>query len=278
VIGDFIWTAWDYMGECGMGVIDYNQKTGTYTKPYPVIVAGCGAIDLTGFKDTYAYLAAIVRDQYDLPYIGVRPVNRSGEKMFPAMGRKTDTVNSWSWKGCEGRKAEIEVYSRGNVVELFQNGKSLGRKQLKEFVAKFETTYQPGSLEVISYDENGKELGRSMLKTATEETVLSVTPESTVLKANGEDLAYIVVNLTDNGGIVKVLEDKTIHVKVEGAGTLQAVGSGSPRTTEKFTGTSFTTYYGRMIAVVRSGFEKGEIKVTISAEGLAEKSITLKVL
>ena len=131
---------------------------------------------------------------------------------------------------------------------------------------------------MISYDENGKELGRSMLKTATEETVLSVTPESTVLKANGEDLAYIVVNLTDNGGIVKVLEDKTVHVKVEGAGTLQAVGSGSPRTTEKFTGTSFTTYYGRMIAVVRSGFEKGEIKVTISAEGLAEKSITLKVL
>ena len=63
VIGDFIWTAWDYMGECGVGVIDYNQKTGVYTKPYPVIVAGCGAIDLTGFKDTYAYLTAIVRDQ-----------------------------------------------------------------------------------------------------------------------------------------------------------------------------------------------------------------------
>ena len=77
---------------------------------------------------------------------------------------------------------------------------------------------------------------------------------------------------------VKVLEDKTIHGKVEGAGTLQAVVSSSPRTTEKFTGTSFTTYYGRMIAVVRSGFEKGEIKVTVSADGFAEKSITLKVL
>ena len=278
VIGDFIWTAWDYMGECGVGVIDYNQKTGVYTKPYPVIVAGCGAIDLTGFKDTYAYLTAIVRDQYDLPYIGVRPVNRSGEKMFPAMARKTDTVNSWSWKGYEGRKTEIEVFSRGKVVELLQNGKSLGKKQLKEFVAKFNTTYQPGSLEAVSFDDGGKELGRSSLKTASEETVLTVTPESTVLKANGEDLAYIIVNVTDNDGIVKVLEEKTVHVKVEGAGMLQAVGSGSPRTTEKYTGTFFTTYYGRMIAVVRSSFETGEIKVTVSADGFAEKSITLKVL
>ncbi len=277
VIGDFIWSAWEYMGECGAGVIDYNQKTGTYTKPYPVIVSGCGAIDLTGFKDTYAYLTAIVRDQYDLPYIGVRPVNHSGEKMFSAMARHTDAINSWSWKGCEGRKARIEVYSRGQVVELLQDGKSLGKKPLKEFVARFDTTYRPGSLEAVSFDAGGKELGRSTLKTASTETVLTATPETTVLKANGEDLAYINVNVTDNQGIVKVLEEKTVHVKVEGAGTLQAVGSGSPRTTETYTGTFFTTYYGRMTAVVRSGFEKGEIKVTISAEGLAEKTLTLRV-
>ena len=153
-----------------------------------------------------------------------------------------------------GAKAEIEVYSRGKFVELLQNGKSLGKKQLKEFVAKFNTTYQPGTLEAISFDEGGKELGRSTLKTASEETVLTVTPETTVLKANGEDLAYIIVNVTDNEGIVKMLEEKTVHVKVEGAGMLQAVGSGSPRTTEKYTGTSFTTYHGRMIAVVRSGY------------------------
>jgi beta-galactosidase len=277
VIGDFIWTAWEYLGECGAGVIDYNKQTGIYTKPYPVIMSGCGAIDLTGFMDTYAYLTAIVRDRYEKPYIGVRSVDRSGDKMYPAMARHTDASNSWSWNGCEGKKARIEVYSRGQSAELIQDGKSLGKKQLKEFIARFDTTYQPGTLEAISFDAGGKELGRSTLRTASEETVLTVTPETTALKANGEDLAYIVVNVTDNESIVKMLEEKTIRVKVEGAGTLQAVGSGNPRTTEDYTGSSFTTYHGRMIAVVRSGFEKGGIKVTISADGLPGQQVTLHV-
>ena len=276
VIGDFMWTAWEYLGECGAGVIDYKKKTGTYTKPYPVIMAGCGAVDITGFKDAYAYLAAIVRDRYEIPYIGVWPVDHSGEKMYPAMARKTDAINSWSWNGCDGKKARIEVCSRGRSVELIQDGKSLGKKRLKEFVARFDTIYRPGSLEAISFDAGGKELGRSILRTASEETVLTITPETTVLKANGEDLAYIVVNVTDKEGIVKLLDGKTIHVKVEGAGTLQAVGSGNPRTTEDYTGTLFTTYHGRMIAIVRSGFEKGGIKVSFSADGMESKEITLE--
>ncbi|TRZ51537.1 glycoside hydrolase family 2 protein [bacterium] len=276
IIGDFMWTAWEYLGECGAGVIDYNTRTGTYFKPYPVIVAGCGAIDITGFRDTYAYLASIVWDKYENPYIGVRSVDHSGEKMYTTLFRKTDAVNSWSWNGCEGKKATIEIYSKGAQVELIQDGRSVGKKKLKEYAARFDTTYRPGSLEAVSYDENGKELGRAVLKTASEETVLTVTPETTVLKANGEDLAYIVINVTDNEGIVKVLEERTIQVRVDGAGTLQAVGSGNPRETEDYTGTSFTTYHGRMIAVVRSGFEKGEVKVTISTAGMESKEITLE--
>ena len=278
IIGDFMWTAWDYLGEGGAGVTDYQKNVGTYTKPYPIISAGTGVIDLTGLRDTFAYLAAIVWDRYDRPYIGVRPVNHGREKAYFSRFRTTDAVNSWSWKGCEGWKARVEVYSRGQFVELLQDGKSLGKKQLKEFVARFDAIYRPGSLEAISFDKTGKVLSRSTLKTASEETILTVTPETSVLKANGEDLAYILIHVTDREGIVKVLEEKTIRVRVEGAGRLQAVGSGNPRTTENYTGSSFTTYYGRMIAVVRSGFEKGEIKLTISAEGLSEQVITLKVI
>ena len=115
------------------------------------------------------------------------------------------------------------------------------------------------------------------MKTASAETVLTILPETVLLKANGEDLAFIPVQITDNAGIVKMLEEKSILVQVEGAGTLQAVGSGAHRTTEAYTGTSFTTHHGRMLAVVRSGFESGEIKVTFCAEGLAEKVITIRV-
>ena len=277
IIGDFMWTAWDYLGEAGAGVTDYQKNTGTYTKPYPVISAGTGVIDLTGFRDTFAYLAAIVWDMYDKPYIGVRPLDHAGEKVYFSRFKTTDAVNSWSWKGCEGRTARIEVYSRGQFVEMIQDGKSLGKKKLKQFVARFDTSFQPGSLEAISFDEDGTELGRSKIKTASEETVITITPETTVLQANGEDLAYIVVNVTDKEGIVKVLEERTIQVEVEGVGSLQAVGSGNPRTTEKYTGNSFTTYHGRMIAIVRSGFEKGEIKARFSAAGMECKELILQV-
>ncbi len=278
IIGDFMWTAWDYLGEGGAGVTDYQKNTGTYTKPYPIATAGTGAIDLTGFRDPFAYLAAIVWGKYDRPYIGVRPLNHAGEKAYFSRFRTTDAVNSWAWTGCEGRKARVEVYSRGRSVELIQDGTSLGKKPLKNFVAKFDAIYRPGSLEAVSFDDAGKELGRSTLTSAADETVLTVTPETTVLKANGEDLAYVTVNVTDRAGIIKVLDEKTVQVSVEGAGTLQAVGSGNPRPTEKYTATAFTTYYGRMIAVVRSGFEPGDITVTVAAEGLEPKVITLKVV
>ena len=277
IIGDFMWTAMEYLGESGAGVTDYQKQSGKFFKPYPVISSGCGAIDLIGFRDTFAYLAAIVWGLEDQPYIGVRPVNHSGEKAYFSMYRTTDAVNSWSWEGCEGRKAKIEVYSRGYAIELIQDGKSLGKKRLKDFVARFETTYRPGTLEAVSSDKTGKALGRSWLKTASAETILTVMPEKSVLKANGEDLAFIPVHITDRAGIVKMLQDKTIHVRVEGAGTLQAIGSGAHRTTESYTGTCFTTHHGRMLAVVRSGFEPGDIKVIFSADGLAEQVVAIKV-
>lgn len=277
IIGDFMWTAWEYLGEGGAGVTDYGKHTGTFFKPYPVIASGCGAIDLTGYRDTLAHLAAIVWGLEGDPYIGVRPVNHSGERAHFSMYRTTDAVNSWSWKGCEGRKTTVEVYSRGDAVELIQDGRSLGTKRLKDFVAKFTATYRPGTLEAVSFDKTGKELGRSSLKTASAETVLTVMPETDVLKANGEDLSFIPVHITDNEGIVKMLEDRPVHVQVAGAGTLQAVGSGAHRTTEAYTGTAFTTHHGRMLAVVRSGFEPGLVKVAFRAEGLAEKEITIRV-
>ena len=94
IIGDFMWTALEYLGEGGAGVTDYQEQTGKFFKPYPVIASGCGAIDLTGYRDTFAHLAAIVWGLEDQPYIGVRPLNHSDEKAFFSMYRISDAVNS----------------------------------------------------------------------------------------------------------------------------------------------------------------------------------------
>ncbi len=97
------------------------------------------------------------------PYIAVRPVNHSGEKYFLGMWRDTDAVHSWSWPGCQGKNAQIEIYSIGTEVELFQNGESLGRKKLEFCKASYETIYQMGRLKAVSYDEKEIKLMRMNL-------------------------------------------------------------------------------------------------------------------
>ena len=277
VIGDFMWTGWDYLGEVGVGIYEYGKKRSGFMKPYPAISAYSGAIDLIGHPDIISYWAAIVWGKYKKPYIAVRPVNHTGEKTKFSAYRHTDAVSSWSWPGCEGKKARIEVYSQGHTIELFKNKKSLGKKELKEFFATFDTVYQSGTIEAVSYDKSGREISRAQLKSAGKETMLTVKAENDTIYANGEDLAFINVEVTDKNGIIKMLSEKKVSVSIEGAGTLLGVGSGNPKTTERYTGNSFTTYQGRMQVVVRSGYQAGKIKVLLTADGLPESSVIIQV-
>lgn len=275
VVGDFMWTAMDYLGEAGIGVPIYGKKRGGFNRPYPCISGGCGAIDLIGYLETEGYWAAIAWGQYEKPYIAVHPVNHTGEDYFFGMWRGTDAVSSWSWKGMEGRTARIEVYGPGSEVELYQDGVSLGRKALKECRALFDATYKKGELRAVCYDDRGEKMSEEVLRSAGEKTQLTVAPEETQLLADGEDMTFISVELTDENGIVKMLEDRKVTVSVTGAGVLAAVGSGNPVTTESFTGSSYTTWFGRMGCFVRSSGKPGEATVTFRAEGLEPKEIRL---
>lgn len=265
IIGDFQWTAWDYLGEAGVGVPLYGKKRGGFNRPYPCISAGCGAIDMTGEPGTPAKFSAIVWKQEKKPYIAVRPVNHSGENYFLGQWRATDAIASWSFPGMTGRKAEIEVYGIGSEVELWQDGKSLGRKKLQGCLAKYETIYRPGKLEAVNYDTDGKAIDDCYLQSAGEETVLTILPEKTKVIANGEDLLYVAVEVTDSNGIRKMLSEKRIHVEVDGAGSLAGIGSANPYTTDSFLGNEYDTYQGRMLFIVRSRQEAGKIRILISA-------------
>ena len=115
------------------------------------------------------------------------------------------------------------------------------------------------------------------MTTAAEETKLTITAEENQLKANGEDLAYVSVEITDNAGIRKMLSDRKITISVSGAGALAAVGSAACRTEESYLSNSFTTYNGKMIAIIRTGKEAGTLIVNASAEGMEPVSITIQV-
>lgn len=275
VIGDFMWAGWDYLGEVGIGVVEYGKQPLRMNKPYPCVSSGVGSVNLAGEIEAQGHFTQIVYGQCDEPYIAVHPVPHAGQKRRMSRWRGTDAVNSWSWNGCEGMLAQIDVYSSASEVELLHDYKSLGRQKVVDFSASFQAVYRPGILEALAYDASGTCVGRSQLRTASETTLIAVEADRQTMSANGSDLVFLSVALTDENGIVKVLENRRIDVKVTGCAQLQAVGSGSPWPCESFTAAAFTTYYGRMIAVVRSTRQAGAFTVTFSTEGLPDASIQL---
>ena len=276
VIGDFMWTAWDYLGEAGVGEPTYGTTQAPFSKEYPCQNAMIGAVDLTGEPEPFAYYVATLWGYYQKPYLAVRPLTHAGEDYTLGKWRFTDAIASWTWPGCEGKTTQAEVYASAAEVELLCNGESLGRKVVEKCKAVFDVAYAPGMLEAIAYDAEGKETGRCALTTAKAETKLTISAEESTIAADGEDLAYIAVELTDADGVRKVCEDRPVQIEVSGAGALAAVGSAACRTEESYLGSSFTTYNGKMIAIVRSNGQAGSITVSARAESLEAVSVTVE--
>ena len=272
LIGDFMWTAWDYLGEAGVGLPFYGSTQAPFSKDYPCMTAGCGSVDLTGHVESQGYYTAVVFGKYKKPYIAVRPVDHAGEEYTVGKWRLTDAVNSWSWPDQEGKMAEIEVYSIGREVELIQDGISLGKKTLELCRAFYQTEYRPGKLEAISYDENGIEIAREQLISATGKEQIVLQPEEIKIHADGTDLAYINILIADEQGVPWLLRDRQLTVEVTGAGKLVALASGNPETTEKFSDNSYTTYHGRLLAIVQSTGDQGKISISVTGNNLEKAS------
>ncbi len=265
LIGDFMWTGWDYLGETGIGHWSYvspdAEVPADFGKPYPFLLADTGVVDILGNENAEAGNAAVIWGARKEPYIAVRPVNHAGEILLTAMWRGSDALPSWSWKGYEGNEATVEVYSAGREVELILNGKSLGREKLENWKAEFSCSYEPGKLEAVSFDEEGKEISRSALTSASGKRSIRITPEEKLTK---DDILYVDVDLTGENGIVESGMDTLLHVQVEG-GELLSFGSALPETEHSFLDGEYPTYYGRAQAVIRKG--SGSITIRVKGEG-----------
>ena len=277
--GDFMWTGWDYLGESGIGTVQYkDKKTKKDVEEGLIISGGPGVIDICGKMRPEVGWNRIIWGLEKLPVIGVDPLDHADDFAAVSMWRGTDAVESWSWPGCEGKKTNVVVYSGAAQVELLVGNKSYGKKKVHEAQAHFKNVvYVPGKITAIAYDAKGKRAGASTLVTAEGGTKLSVTPDKTVLRANGQDLCFLDLRLTDAQGTVVSSDDRKLTITVEGAGTLQGFGSARPHMAETFVDTAHTTYRGYALAAIRAGYEAGEIKVTICGEGLEAQTITLQV-
>lgn len=248
LIGDFMWTAWDYIGEVGLGAWAYTKDGTGFNKPYPWLLADTGAFDIVGTPNGEMFLAQAAWGLLDKPAIGVQPVNHPGVKPAKMAWRGTNAMASWAWQGCEGNKAIVEVFTDAAAVELLINGKSLGKKKVKECKVTFKTKYAPGKIEAVAYDATGREVSRNYMESATGNLHICAMPEVEVAKPG--EVVYVNVAIVGENGVVESNADKKLTVTIEG-GELLAFGSANPRTEERFDEGTYTTYYGTALAAVR---------------------------
>jgi len=191
----------------------------------------------------------------------------------------------WNWEVPAGTKIPVFVYTNGDSAELFLNGRSMGMRSKKPgssvSTERFrlmwnEVEYQPGELKAIAY-KMGKKIGEGRLKTAGTPYRIQLTPDRGVIRADGEDLSYVLAEVFDKDGNLCPLADGKIDLSVTGPGTIAGVGNGNPQSSDPFLAPWVRFFYGKAMVIIGSGFEKGTIEVTAVSGGLEPGKATVKV-
>ena len=271
LVGDFVWAGMDYLGEVMVGSWEYADYAETFDGGPGWVSAGSGRIDLTGKPLGEALYTRVALEADNGPYIAVCPVNHTGDRHSPSAWKMTNAMPSWSWTGCEGRKANVEVYARAARVELVLNGHTVGSKTLKkDCLARFSIPYESGTLEAVSYDAADHEIGRCKLQSAGGTTRLTLDAEEPTVKPG--HLCYIRLRYTDENGITKPLARGSIQVQVRG-GTLVGLGSACPFNKHSYLDSETDTYYGEALAIVRMG--DGDAMTIAASDGEYSAELTV---
>ena len=271
LVGDFVWTGMDYLGEVMVGSWEYADYAETFDGGPGWVSAGSGRIDLTGKPLGEALYTRVALEADNGPYIAVCPVNHTGDRHSPSAWKMTNAMPSWSWTGCEERKANVEVYARAARVELVLNGHTVGSKTLKnDCLARFSIPYESGTLEAVSYDAADHEIGRCKLQSAGGTPRLTLDAEEPTVKPG--HLCYIRLRYTDENGISKPLARGNIQVQVRG-GTLVGLGSACPFNKHSYLDSETDTYYGEALAIVRMG--DGDAMTIAASDGEYSAELTV---
>jgi len=284
IIGDFTWTCWDYIGEAGIGKALYLEKGDPLLKKgpwgvmppstsnYPWRLANDADFDITGRILPQGEYRSVVWGS-DSTFVYSMHPDCFGKEEIMSMWGFPSLHKHWNYAGYENKPIEIVVFSSADEVELLVNGEIIDRKQVNKeranhagqpFVntVSFNTVYIPGTVEAISY-KNGVEISRNIIQSTKGVEDIILSPEKDSLVADGHDLLYLDIDVVDEDKRIVADAGVELTISVDGSGYLAGFGTGNPITEEDYTDNVTEVYYGRAMAIVRAGYEAGEIKISV---------------
>ena len=277
VIGDFVWTAFDYIGEASIGWLGYFQKQNFY----PWNLAYCGDIDICGWKRPQSFYRDVLWKEDQISLFVTPPVpsfKQNPNRESWSKWHWLDAVSNWNWEGYENKPIEVTIYSSCTQVELFLNGKSLGKKptdRSTKMMAAWQVPYQQGVLKAVGYNAKNKMINAATLTTGGKVTNIQLAADKKVIKANNQDLSYITVELLDAKGIRNPLAENEVRFEIDGPGTIIGVGNANPQSLESYQALERKAWQGRCMVIVKAGKSAGEIKLKAIAEGIPSASIII---
>jgi beta-galactosidase len=283
VIGDFVWTAMDYIGEAGVGHAGLGGAQGPPgggggLSAYPWFNSFCGDIDLIGNKKPQSYLRDVVWRRSTIEMAVQRPIPpRFTERVSP--WGWSDELRSWTWPGFEGAPMKVRVYTRATHVKLLLNGKEVGARDMKDedaLKAEFTVPYSPGELKAVAY-EGDREIGSIPFTTTGSAKRLKLTADRTKLKSSRDDLSYVMATVLDDQG--RLIPDAVLPVSftLSGVGEIAAVGNANPKDVASFRQPRRDTFQGACLVVVRPTGTSGAIEIRAESPGLESATMRLNV-
>lgn len=277
LIGDFVWTALDYLGEAGIGHTSYLKKgeKGTQFMPWPWFSAWCGDIDFCGNKKPQSYYRDVVWRLRDIA-VASQPVPEAGLEENVSYWGWRDEDRTWNHPGCENRPVRVNVYSRSPRVRLYLNGQPVAEGETdKDFRASFLVNYEPGQLRAVTLGEKGDEGTSDILETTGAPAAIRLTADRRDIMADRNDLSYISIDLVDADGRIVPDADRPVSLSVSGDGILRGSGNACPVDMQSFRSATPSTFRGRAMAVLQPDGMPGNITLTVTADGLPAAAITV---
>ncbi len=282
VIGDFVWTSIDYLGESGIGRYYYEgDSEGEHYErnQFPWHGAYCGDIDLIGWRKPISHYREMLYNPKTNIYMAVKEPDGYYGKIKVTSWSVWPTWESWSWPGHEGKDIEVEVYARTPKVRLYLNDQLIGEKSTgieQEFKAVFKLPYKQGTLRAVGVNGTIEDPSNiCILESASKPNAIRMNADRKVINANGQDLSFISVDIIDSKSIVNPNADNLISFEVKGAGTLIAVCNANIKDSSSYQDTKCNAWKGKAMIVIRSNGKKGKISIRANSPKLKSSEISI---